>query len=101
MANSPPASNATAVFVALIAAAAGFGGAWLTFASKSQELQIRMVEIAVGILRADPKGPGSDWAIRVIELNSGTTFSAVDRKELMKNPMVLANGAPEKHIYGK
>ena len=32
-----------------------FGAGCLTFASKDQELKVHLVEIAIGILRADPK----------------------------------------------
>jgi hypothetical protein len=39
--------------LALIAAVAT---GWFSFASKDEELRIHLVEIAIGILRADPAG---------------------------------------------
>jgi hypothetical protein len=60
--------------VALIRALAGFGGAVATgyfiFASKDEELRVRLVELAISLLRADPKDgvtPTRGWAIDVIE----------------------------------
>jgi hypothetical protein len=51
-----------------------FGAGYLTFASKDQELKVHLVEIAIGILRADPKEdvtPARGWARDIIEKNSG------------------------------
>jgi hypothetical protein len=46
------------VLTALVGALAGFGGAvatgWFAFASKDEELRVHLVEIAIGILEADP-----------------------------------------------
>ncbi len=41
---------------------------WFTYASKDEELRVHLVEIAIGILRADPKedvAPARNWAISV------------------------------------
>ena len=51
-----------------------FGAGYLTFASKDQELKVHLVEIAIGIRRADPKEdvtPARGWALDIIEKNSG------------------------------
>jgi hypothetical protein len=52
---SPLVVGIVAVLSAAIAGAASFGAGYLTFASKDQELKVHLVEIAIGILRADPK----------------------------------------------
>ena len=44
-------------------------GQLLTFASKDQELKVHLVEIAIGILLADPKEdvtPARGWALDII-----------------------------------
>ena len=46
-----------------------FGAGYLTFASKDQELKVHLVEIAIGILLADPKEdvtPARGWALDII-----------------------------------
>jgi hypothetical protein len=75
-------SNLTIAVVALAPAlvggvASGVGN-YFTFASQDQELKVHLVEIAIGILRADPKedvSPARGWALDVIEKNSGIPFS--------------------------
>jgi hypothetical protein len=74
--------------VLTLAAAVATG--WFSFASKDQELRVHLVEIAIGILRADPKedvSPARGWAIDVIEKNSGVPFSAEDRRALLHKPI--------------
>jgi hypothetical protein len=80
---------------ALVGALAGFGGAYATgyfsLASKNEELHVHLVEIAIGILRADPKegvAPARDWAIKIIEKNSGENFSPEDRAALLHKPIL-------------
>ena len=65
-------------------------GGLLTFASKDQELKVHLVEIAIGILRADPKEdvtPARGWALDIIEKNSGVPFSQQDREALLRKPL--------------
>jgi hypothetical protein len=59
MVGCQPVGQATlSAGAALLGALGGFGGAvatgWFAYASKNEELQVRRVEIAMGILRADP-----------------------------------------------
>jgi hypothetical protein len=87
---SPLVVALVAVLSALIGAGASLGVAYFTFASKDQELKVHLVEIAIGILRADPKedvGPARGWALDVIEKNSGTPFSTKDRVALLGKPL--------------
>jgi hypothetical protein len=83
------ASIAAAVGGVLTVAAAVATG-WLSFVSKNEELRVHLVEIAIGILRADPKDdvtPARAWAIDVIEKNSGVPFNAEDRAALLHKPI--------------
>jgi hypothetical protein len=88
---SPLAVAVIALLSAVIAGAASFGVGYLAFASKDQELRVHLVEIAIGILRADPKedvAPARKWAIDVIEKNSGITFDAANRDALLHKPLM-------------
>jgi hypothetical protein len=78
------------VIAAVIGAAGGFAAAYYGFLSKDQELKVHLVEIAVGILRADPKEgvtPARAWALDIIEKNSGVPFSKEDREALLQKPL--------------
>jgi hypothetical protein len=80
---------AVAFVSAAIGTAATIAVAWFGFAAKDQE-PVRLVEIAVGILRADPKegvAPARAWALDVLEKNSGVPFSKEDREALLKKPL--------------
>jgi hypothetical protein len=84
-----PSSPVTVIIAAIIAGAVSFATAWFSFASKDQELRVHLVEIAIGILRADPKEdvtPARAWAIDVIEKNSGVKFVPTDRDALLHKP---------------
>ena len=75
---------ALSAFAALLGALAGFGGAvatgWFAYASKDEELRVRLVEIAIGILEVDPSKtdltPARGWAMDIIDQKSGVKFSA-------------------------
>jgi hypothetical protein len=87
---SPLVVALVAVLSALIGAGATLGVAYFTFASKDQELKVHLVEIAIGILRADPKEdvtPARGWALDVIEKNSGVPFTPQDREALLHKPL--------------
>jgi len=89
---SPLVVGIVAVLAAAIAGAASFGAAYLAFASKDQELKVHLVEIAIGILRADPKedvAPARGWALDVIEKNSRVPFSPQDREALLHKPLSI------------
>ena len=84
---------AGAVAVAVAALVTG----WFSFASKDEELRVHLVEIAIGILRADPKEdvtPARGWAIDVIEKNSGVPFTAEDRLALLHKPVLTQELPP-------
>jgi hypothetical protein len=79
------------VIGALGVAGAGWATGYYSLASKNEELHVHLVEIAFGILEADPKqgvGPARGWAIDVIERNSGVKFSDADREALLSKPIV-------------
>jgi hypothetical protein len=45
---------------------------WFSFASKDEELRVHLVEIAIGILRADPKedvAPARDGQLKLSKRN--------------------------------
>ena len=99
---SPLVVALVAVLSALIGAGATLGVAYFTFASKDQELKVHLVEIAIGILRADPKEdvtPARGWALDVIEKNSGVPFTQEDRQALLHKPLAAGKavfwGDPE------
>ena len=87
---SPLVVAHVATLSALIGAGATLGVAYFTFASKDQELKVHLVEIAVSILRADPKEDVANargWALDIIDKNSGVPFSAQDREALLHKPL--------------
>jgi hypothetical protein len=64
---------------------------------EDKELRVHLVEIAIGILRADPKEdvtPARAWAIDVIERNSGVLFTSEDRVALLHKPVLTKNLDP-------
>lgn len=65
-----------------------------THTSRNRELDIKLVEIGIGILRSQPTDLRSrgarEWAIRVIESHSGQVFSATARKELIDAVLVYS-----------
>lgn len=81
--------------VSLAVAALAFAGsgvsALYTYTSRNRELDIRLVEIGIGVLRADPKETGiagaRNWAIQVIENSSNIMFSETDKKALLERPL--------------
>jgi hypothetical protein len=80
-----------AIAVAIFWLLTGLIGSWIGLLTKDHELKIRLVEIGIGILRADPKEhltPAREWAIRVIEGNSNVYFSDEDRNLLLSEPLL-------------
>ena len=63
-------SNAgLAAITALAALFGGFAGSWIEQTSRERELNIKMIELAIGLLKEDPKGPlrpAREWAVGVI-----------------------------------
>jgi hypothetical protein len=75
--------------LALIAAVAT---GWFSFASKDEKLRVHLVEIAIGILRADPSkedvAAARDWAMDAIDQYSGLRhFTPDERAALTHKPI--------------
>lgn len=89
------ASAVTGLQTAGIAAMAAIVGAvvsaWFPYLNRDRELNIRLVEIGIGILRSDPEKSGvsaaRQWAIDIIERSSGLAFKPEDRAELLNRPL--------------
>jgi hypothetical protein len=59
-----------AAITALAALLGGFAGSWIEQSSRERELNIKMIELAIGLLKEDPKGPlkpAREWAVGVID----------------------------------
>jgi hypothetical protein len=88
---TPAVSFAAAVFGALIALV---GQHW----TSSRERDTRMVEIALGMLRVEPKEDAlkavRPWVIRVVEQHSGTPFRNEEREALLKGALPYVPPAP-------
>jgi len=68
----------------------GLATSWLTYVSKGEELQVRLVELAISILREDPKQPllpVRKWALDVLDQNSDVKLPEDARDALMKFPV--------------
>lgn len=68
-------------------------GNWTSLVTKDHELKIRLVEIGIGVLRAEPKEglrPAREWAIEIIEQNTGKSFSPEAKKALIENQLPFA-----------
>ena len=69
-----------------------------TYANRNRELDIRLVEIGIGILRADPKETNlkaaRGWAVKVIEDYSKVNFSEADRATLLDKPLLYRSDVP-------
>jgi hypothetical protein len=80
-----------AVIAGAIAAVAAVASSLLTaaftYTSRNKELDIELVKVGIGILRADPKEAQTqgarEWAIQIIEQHSGQKFSAEAKSELL------------------
>ena len=86
--------------VGVVGAALATG--YFSAASKDEELRVHLVEIAIGILRADPKedvAPARAWAIEVIEKNSGVKFEAPDRNALLHKPIATGGIVFDKNSW--
>lgn len=85
------------ITVAGIAFIGSVVSAFYTYANRNRELDIKLVEIGIGILHADPKGadlsPARAWAIQVIEDNSKVKFTDADRKSLLQKPLLYRSAA--------
>lgn len=87
------ATEAVSLGVATLAFIGSTTSAFYTYANRNRELDIKLVEIGIGILRADPKETGLTaaraWALRVIEDNSKVKFTDADRQTLLQRPLLF------------
>ena len=71
----------------------GFAGSWIEHTSRERELNIKMIELAIGLLKEEPNGPlkpARDWAVGVISKyakNEGDPLSE-DALEALKSEKV-------------
>ena len=79
------------IIVASIAFLGALVSAFYTYTSRNRELDIELIKIGIGILRADPKetqtNAAREWAIRLIEIHSGQRFSDEARNELLNKQL--------------
>lgn len=92
----PRAADATrtawiAATAAVVSALVALGSAGFSYLNRDRELDIRLVEIGIGILRVDPQKSGVSaarrWAITAIEENSEIKFTPEDKARLLKEPL--------------
>jgi hypothetical protein len=80
------------IIVAAIAFFGSIASAFYTYTARNRELDIELVKIGIGILRADPKetqtAGAREWAIRLVEGRSGQSFSDQAKKELLQNQLI-------------
>jgi hypothetical protein len=91
---------ASAVIVAL---ATGVVGAALGYMSSNREMDVKMVEIAVGILSQEPKeniAPAREWAVDVISHYAEVKPSNAVRSALIENRAVLYTYGGYEPTYG-
>ena len=84
-----------AVLVALLLLAGLVLATWFSHISKERELRLRMVELAVEILREDPKDANwaklRGWVVRVIQ-NSSPVKLTPDEENALKEIRLAAVG---------
>jgi hypothetical protein len=95
------ATETVSISVAALAFLGSVTSAFYTYSNRNRELDIKLVELGIGILRADPKETGltaaRGWALQVIEENSRVRFSDEDRAALLQRPL-LFNPTSERQI---
>src|SRR5579863_992917 len=79
------------MIVAGIACVGAVISALYSYDSRNREMDIELVKVGIGILRADPKESQTigarEWAIQIIEKYSGQPFSTAAKKELLENSL--------------
>jgi hypothetical protein len=70
--------------------------AFYSYTNRNRELDIELIKIGIGILRADPKETQTvgarTWAIEIIEKYSGNKFSLEAKTELLKDRLDVWGG---------
>jgi hypothetical protein len=84
--------------IALVGAAGGIIGggmvAFVDYVVREREIDVKMVEIAVGLIRQPPTDnvqPAREWAIEVIDHYSDVKLSAQARATLLKCQLDLSD----------
>ncbi len=76
-----------ALFVAFVSGAASFYAAWTVASGKSRELDLKLVEVGIAILRADPNDENTakirHWAIELVEKNAHEAFTLEEKAEML------------------
>lgn len=89
-------SNAVSIVLAVVALVGTIITGFYTYTNRNRELDIELVKIGIGILRADPKETQTKgargWAIETIGLYSGIKFSEEAKKELLEGKLSLETG---------
>jgi hypothetical protein len=75
-----------AIIASVLTLVGAYTTGWFSYASKDEELRVQLVQMAVGILK-EPKASGEaqprNWAIDVMELNTGVKMNDEERKLLV------------------
>lgn len=83
-------------FTGITAAAATVTASSLDYFNKDRELDIKMINIAFGILREDPSKSGvtaaRGWAVDVISQSSGIPIPDAAKKELERQKLPIQEG---------
>ena len=97
------ASEIVALSVAGLAFAGSIISSLYTYTNRNRELDIELVKLGVGILRADPKetqtNGAREWAIQIIERYSGQPFSEEAKKQLLQSKLVVPPSTPASPCY--
>lgn len=106
------------IIIAVVGLVGVLAGAMITgtvsYVSAERAYNAKLVELGLSILSANPseaKTPGArEWAISIIERNSGQTFSEAAKEQLAKEPLIVGNAgrggcrvfeAPKTEILGQ
>lgn len=86
-------------WLALVGAIGGIVGVAITgtfnYLSHRNDLDAKMIELSIGILRSDPKPetkPLREWAIDVISKRAGFSFDDQQRATLLKEKLPFSTG---------
>src|SRR5262245_42680526 len=99
MAEPKTASDRIAVWIAISGIIGAVGGAPITascgYFAHQNDLDAKMIELSIGILRAEPTPettPLREWAIDVIDKRANFKFNAVQRTTLLYKQLPFKEG---------
>src|SRR5262245_47145037 len=99
MAEPKTTSDRIAVWIAISGIIGAFGGAAITasfgYFAHQNDLDAKMIELSIGILRAEPTPettPLREWAIDVIDKRANFKFNAAQRTTLLKKQLPFKEG---------